>query len=243
VKSLAEEEAASSSPSFIRPSFTAKKIGQTVVFMVNKGDVGNLGFRDDPYKSPIRKQILIEALRRAVTEAHLGEPFGAAKPADSRAISDESTKWQCYLDQAEQVVKQMVVAIETVTDRSQLERLLGSGEDQIDDLIYNKFFDSFEEYAEENKYAVIYDRGQVKRFSVTISSEPAGAKVWRMTHVVYRKQLKFNVDPSQWPWEEVVQNPVDMLGKYRYMARWQDGRQAEGTINVENAGPITFRPQ
>lgn len=243
VKSLAEEEVAAPSASFIRPEFSTKRVGRSVVLTITKGNIGDLGFGGDPYKSPIRKQILIEALRRALADVRLGKLSGTDESADSHTSSVESTKWQCYLEQAEQLVKQMVVAIETVKDKSHLDDFLGSGERQVDDIIYNKLYDAVDQYAQENKYTLVYDRGQVKPFSVSISSNPTGAKVWRMTDIVYRKQLKFSVDPTQWPWEEVVQNPAYMIGKYRYMAHWQDGRRAEGSIDITSANPLTFRPQ
>lgn len=254
IKSLAEAEAASGSLSFIPPRFTIKLVGSPQL-TIKKGSVGNLGFGNDPYGVPFREQVLIESLRRALAEGHLesaAEPTRTTQNKESRAISDkgrvvsdDNEQWQCYLDQAEQLVKQSVVAIETVTNKDQLKVFLQKTEDQIDDLLYNKLFESIEKYAQKNRYNVIYDRGgdTVKPFSVSVSSVPDGAKVWIMTDGVYRMQLFLKLDPSQWPWTEVVQNPADLIGKYRYKASWPDGRRTEENINVTNANPLRVLPQ
>jgi hypothetical protein len=259
IKSLAETEAASASSSFIHPKLTLRIIG-TPQLRIVKGDVSDLGFGDDPYGMPFRKQILIESLRRALAEANLegtakqtGPERNAAAPGPGTSqtpekkptASDGSQKWQCYLDQAEQLVRQAVVAIETVTDKDQLKRLLQKTEDQIDELLYSKLFESIEQYAKDNRYNVIYERGgeTVKPFSVSVTSVPDGAKVWVITELVYRKQLIMRVDRAQWPWKELVQSPADLIGKYRYMAVWPDGKRAEGSIEVTNANPLKFQPR
>ena len=255
IKSLAQAEAASDSLAFVHPSLTVKIVGSTRQLTLRRGAVGDLGFRDDPYKTPFRKQILIEALRRAIAESHLDDPVQqkSASPEVSGASESRSRKpgagrgyeqWQCYLDQAEQLVRQTVVAIQSVKNKDDLKQFLQGAEYQIDDLLYNKVFDAIAGYAEANGYNVIYDRGGgVKPFSVSIHSIPEGAKLWLMTDFVYRKQLMTKADPAQWPWQEIVQNPADLIGRYRYRAVWPDGRRAEGSIEVNNASPLKFLPQ
>lgn len=258
IKSLAQAKAASSSLPFIRPSFKTTLIGSTTHLEIKRGDVGNLGFGNDPYGISLRKQILIEAIRLALAEAHLGNADNRALATQDKSsvsggktsvkkgmTSSGSEQWQCYLDQAEQLVRQTVVAIETITNKDQLNQLLQRTEDQIDDLLYDKLFKSIEHYAEMNHYDVVIEKGgdSPTPFSVSIISVPSGAKVWMMTDLVYRMQLITKTDPSQWPWKEIVQNPADLLGPYRYMARWQDGRHAEGDIDVTSATPLTFSPQ
>ena len=257
IKSLAEAEVSSGSRSFTRPSFTTKVVGSTRQLNITKGDVSDLGFGDDPYKNPFKEQILIEALRRALTEARLDDTatgivtapnrsssLKSQPPANTTGRASGNAQWQCYLDQAEQLVRQGVVAIETISNKDQLKQFLQRTQDQIDELLYNQLFESIEQYAEHNRYNVIYDRGgTVKAFSVSINSVPDGAKVWLMTDLVYRKQLITNTEQSQWPWREIVQNPADLIGKYRYMAVWPDGRRAEGTIEVNSAAPLKLLPQ
>jgi hypothetical protein len=259
IKTLAEAEAAAPSRTYIRPRFTIKTVGSTTQLTMNRGEIGDLGFGDDPYGVPIRKQILIETLRRALADARLedvakrggaGESRAPAKPGagkahEGTAAAAAAGHWQCYLDQAEQLVGQSVIAIETVTDKQQLQQLLQGAEDQIDELLYNKLFASIEEYAKSRGYNVIYERGgdAAKPFAVPFSSAPDGAKLWVMTDLVYRKQLIIKVDRSQWPWTELVQNPVNLLGKYQYMAVWPDGRRSEGSFEVTSGNALKFTPQ
>ena len=241
IKSLAQAEVASPPNSFPLPGFSIKQVGSTTVVTISKSKVGDLGFGMDPYRSPFGKQILIESIRRSLTEARLLQLTGN-DPAKQELAHKVSEEWQSYLNQAELTVKQMVVAIETIPDKSQLRESLTTSEKQVDDLLYGKFFGAVEKYAEENKYSVVYERGGVKPFSVPIVSVPEGAKIWLMTDIVYQKQKMFKIDSAHWPWQEIVQNPVDLIGKYRYLARWPDGKYAEGPINITSGSTLTFRP-
>jgi hypothetical protein len=71
---------------------------------------------------------------------------------------------------------------------------------------------------------------------------PDGAKVFVMTDLAYRKQLIMRTNRTQWPWIEIVQNPYQLLGRYRYLTVWPDGKRAEGNINVASRSPLRFLP-
>ena len=165
----------------------------------------------------------------------------------NRRASNGRDRWECYLEQAEVLVRQAVAAIETIENKVQLKQFLQKTDDQIDDLLYNKLFASIEQYAQENGINLIYDRGGAPmRVQVSINSEPGGAKVWLMTQLRYQQQVRIlKADPSQWPWRELVQNPTELISnaRYRYLARWPDGRKAEGDIEIRDASPVTLRPQ
>jgi len=256
IKSLAEQEAVSPSQPFIQP-LTIKIVGSTIQLRIKLEEGGDLGFGEDPYQLPIKEQILIEALRHALADRQFQSspqpdieqnrslealPTGSTKTS---TYANANERWQCYLDQAQHLVRQMVVALETVTDKNQLKQVLQEAKTQIDEILYShgQLFDSIANYADEHHYIVVYERGgSVKPFSVSLVSIPDGAKVWLMTDLVYRKQLIVRTDPTQWPWREIVQNPADLIGKYRYIARWPDGRHAEGSIDVTNSNPLRFQP-
>jgi hypothetical protein len=246
IKSAAQNEVRSNSPLITVPKFIVTQKGSTRQLTIVKGDVGELGFGDDPYELPFRKQILIESLRRSLTETDLSiKKLPATAEASRREMADaqmESTG-KSYLESAEKLVRKTVADIESKLDKNLLVELLRENERQIDDLLYDKIYRAVEQVAERNHYNIIYGRGggEIKKFSVTITTVPDGAKVFLMTDLVYRKQLMTKSNPSQWPWIEVVQNPYQLLGKYRYLTTWTNGKRAEGSIDVANSSPLTLR--
>jgi hypothetical protein len=242
IKSAAQEEVYANSPLIIAPKFVIKPVGSNLHLTILKADVGDLGFRGDPYDLPFKKQILVESLRRALSEAHLNPKQTWGKAIDGSKVDDD---WQNYLVQAEKLIMRTVVHIESTQDKNDLKEKLQEDEKQIDNILYSKVYEAVEQYAQRNQYNIIYSRGgqDIKKFSVSIITIPDGAKVWMMTNLVYRKQLITKADPSQWPWVEIVQNPSDLLGKYHYRAVWPDTRRAEGDIEIGNASPIKLMPQ
>ena len=255
IKSLAEKEA-SESASATRTGLSVLLVGSTPQLTIKKGDVGDLGFGDDPYGIPFRYQLQIEYLRRSLTTAQLNQfaktivaaqQKDSPKPSPNRTSAQNSNDpWECYLDQAELLVRQTVLAIEAINDKQRLKAYLQKTGDEIDALLYNKFFESIEQYAQENGINVIYDRGGPRPVQVPINTEPSGATVWIMTQLRYQQQVRIlKTDPSRWPWQELVQNPTEFVAnsRYRYQARWPDGRKAEGDIVIKDASPVTFRPQ
>lgn len=225
IKSAAQTEVKDNSPLIILPKFTVKKTGSSRVLTIVKGDVGELGFQDDPYEFPFKKQILIEALRRSLASGELTTP-------------------RADLAAAESLVKKMIVDIESDPDQQSMKQRLLEDERQIDEILYEKIYEIVEQEAERKGYNIVYARGgdEIKKFSVKITTVPDGAKVWIMWDLVYRKQLITKTEKSQWPWIEVVQSPSDFLGKYHYLAVWPDGRRAEGDIEVSSPNPIRLLP-
>jgi hypothetical protein len=248
IKAAAQDELRSNSPLIIAPKFTVKQIGSTRQLTIVKGDVSGLGFReDDPYELPLKKQILIEALRRSLTETDLtGLKTPAAKSSSRRVVgnSEAESAVQPYLVSAENLVKKTVVDIESEPDKNRLDEKLRDNEKQIDDILYDKIYQAVEQVARRKGYNIIYGRGggEPKKFSVNITTVPDGARVFIMRDREYQMQLFMKTNPSQWPWLEIVQNPYQLLGKYRYRTVWRDGKHAEGDINVLNDSPLRFQP-
>ena len=245
IKSAAQSEVRSSSPLITAP-FSVKQTGSSRQITIVRDAVGELGLRGEPYDLPFKKQILIEALRRSLTETDMGAP--AAKEgtsAGTQGSSEAESYWQPYLLRAEGLVKKIVVDIETNPDKTSSKGKLQEYERQIDEIIYVEIYQAVERDAQRKGYNVIYGRGDGdrKKFSVSLSTAPDGAKVWIMTGLVYRKQLIMKTDPSQWPWTEIVQNPVELLGGYHYRAVWPGGKRAEADIVVDSANPITLKPE
>jgi hypothetical protein len=248
IRAAARDEVTSHSPLIMPPKFDVRQVGSTWQLTIVKGDVGDLGFEDDPYGLPFKDQILIEALRASLVKTDLtAKEKTAAKagtPGKPQGAESEDY-WQPYLISAETVVKSLVVDIEANSDRNLSKEALRQKQDQIDEVLYDQVYQAVEQYAKRNGYSTIYRRGgdEVKRFSVTVSTQPVGGKVWLMTGLVYKKERFANPDdPSKWRWKEVVQNPLDLLGGYHYRAVWPDGRKAEGDIEISNANPVTFLP-
>jgi hypothetical protein len=235
IKSLVEADLSSGSSPVGAPAFTVTKIGKTSQLTIKKGNVGDIGFGDDPYGAPFRKQMLLELLRRALTTARLDAVVTPALPEmgkkdQNSGRADGGAQWQCFLDQAELLVRQMVVAIQSVSNKDELKQLLQKTEDRIDDLLYNDLFESIEEYARLHKLNIILDRGTdaPKPFSVVVSTSPGGARIWLLRPLRYRQLSKLgSAGPAQWPWEELVQNPALLFGRYRYKARWPNGQFTE----------------
>jgi hypothetical protein len=225
IKSAAQDEVEGQSGLISWPRFTIRKIGSQRILEIVKGDVGELGFRDDPYELPFRKQILIEALR-------------------STLAGTEINRAQASLAAAEILVRKIVVQIESAPANQRAKGELSEYERRIDEILYRRIYESIEREARRKGFDILYGRGgdEIKKFSVKISTVPDGAKVWIMRGLVYRKQLITKTDKSQWPWVEVVQNPFDLLGKYHYLAVWPDGRRAEGDIEVSSPSPIRLLP-
>jgi hypothetical protein len=249
IKSAAQDAVRSNSPLIKAPEFDIKQIGSTRQLTIVKGDVSELGFEDDPYELPFKEQILIEALRQSLAKIDLaGTGASVAKEGTSgraQGSSEGESYWQPYLVRAESLDKKVVVDIESDTDKNSLSEKLRENQKQIDEILYDEIYKAVEQDAQRNGYNIIYGRGgpDRKMFSVNISTVPDGAKVWMMTGLVYRQHSSIvGTDPSRWPWKEMVQNPLDLLGGYHYRARWPDGKQAEGDIEVLSASPVTFKP-
>ena len=248
IKVAAQNEARSASPLIIAPRFMVTYVGETPELTIVKGDVvTDLGFRDDPYDLPFRKQILIESLRRVLADTDLAKTKtpDPQRPAPRvRGSSKAASVGQPYLLSAEKLVRQTVIDIESEPNKDSLKEKLRAKEKQIDELLYDKIYQAVEQEAQANGYNIIYGRGGAStiKFSVNITTVPDGAKVWVMTNLVYRQQVNLRTNASRWPWIEIVQIPYQLLGKYRYRTIWRDGRHAEGDINVVNASPIRFLP-
>jgi hypothetical protein len=248
IKVAAQNEVRSNSPLIIFPTFSVKYIGSTRQLTIVKGNVGALGFRDDPYELPFKKQILIEALRRSLAETDLAASKAPATsegtPIGARGGSVTESYWRPYLVSAENLVKKAIVDIESDPDKNSLKVKLEQDETQVNEILDDRVYQAVAQEAQHNGYNVIYGRGggDIKKFSVNLSTAPDGAKIWIMTGLVYRKQLIMKTDPSQWPWIEIVQNPVELLGGYHYRAVWPGGKRAESDIVVDNASPVTLKP-
>lgn len=245
IKSAAQSEVRSGSPLITAP-FSVRQTGSTRQLTIVMDPVGELGLRGDPYDLPFKKQILIESLRRSLAETKLGAP--AAKEVTSgraQSSSEAEGYWQPYLVRAEGLVKTIVIEIETNPDKNNLKEKLLEDERQIDEIIYGSIYPAVEQDALRKGYNVIFGRGDGdrKKFSVSLGTAPDGARVWIMTGLVYRKQIIKKTDPSQWPWMEIVQNPVELLGGYHYRAVWPGGKRAEADIVVESASPIILKPE
>jgi hypothetical protein len=248
IKVAAQNEVRSNSLLIIFPTFSVKYVGSTPQLTIAKGDVGELGFRDDPYDLPFRKQILIEALRHSLS----GLELTVAKAPNPNASSSQQNQggspveraWDLDLARAETLVKQIVFDIESEPNQTRLQEKLREDERQIDDLLYDKIYQAVQQAAQRKRYNIIYGRGggDIKKFSVNIITVPEGAKVLMMTDLVYRKQLIMKTNRSQWPWIEIVQSPYQLLGRYRYLTIWPDGKHAEGSIDVANGSPLRFLP-
>lgn len=226
---IAARNAVRTNPQLITaPRFTLEQVGPTGQLTIVKGEVGDLGFGEDPYGIPFRKQILIEALRHALT-AEGPQFLSAGRP---------------YLECAEIFVAKIVADLESEPDKTVLREEIRESEKQIDEFLYDKIYQAIEQLAQRKHYNVIYGRGgnDPKKFSVTITTVPDGAKVYVMTELVYRKQLIKRVNPAYWPWIEVVQNPHPLLGRNRYLTVWPGGRRTEGTIDVTSGSPIRLLP-
>ena len=158
-------------------------------------------------------------------------------------VSEFERSWREHLEQAENLVKEAVVQLESEADREKLNAKLSALGNTIDEILYTKIYGLVESFAESRQYSILSGRGadRMKKFSVSVSTVPEGARVFIMTDLLYRKQLLKKTDPSQWPWIEIVQNPYELLGKYRYLTVWPDGKKVEDSLNVANGSPITFR--
>jgi len=244
IKVAAQNEVSSNSPSITAPRFTVKEVGSSRQLTIVKGDVGGLGFSNDPYELPFKEQILVEALRRSLTETDLQVAKTSSVKGLSRQDFQLMSAGQPYLESAENLVRKTVVDIESEPDKNLLREKLRESERQIDELLYDKIYQAVEQIAQRNNYNIIHGRGgsDIKKFSVNITTVPDGAKVFVMTDLVYRKQLIIKADPSQWPWLEITQNPYPLLGKYRYLTIWSGGKRAEGSIDVASGSPLKILP-
>lgn len=248
IKAVAQNEVRSDSSLIIYPRFTVKQIGSTPQLTIETGDVSGLGFGDDPYEIPFKKQMLIEALRRSLAATNLTEEKKPATKDPSRRLSGSSQAARVgrpHLLRAENLVKKTVVDIESERDKGRLGEKLRESEQQIDDILYDKIYVAIEQVAQRKGYNIIRGRGgprPIPMFLVEIITDPDKGKVFVMTDLSYRKQLITKTDRSRWPWIEIVQNPYRLAGKYRYRTIWPDGKRAEGTIHVANPGPVKFRP-
>ena len=209
---------------------------------VVKGGINNLQFGNDPYELPFKGQILIESLRRALTDAELSHSKKSGQVVNAVDYNFDQS-WQQHLAQAENLVKQMVVQIESEQNRDKLDAKLRDLGDGVDEILYTKIYSLIDQFAESRKYNLINGRGgdDVKKFSVSITTVPDRARIFIMPELVYRKQLLVRADPSQWPWIEIVQNPYELLGRYHYLTVWPGGKRVEGNIDVANGSPIKFQ--
>jgi hypothetical protein len=213
-----------------------KYVGPSAHVELIKGAIGDLGFGSDPYRIPFEKQIVIETLRRALSEP----PW--SKSSTKTTGAQPERLWESYLKPAEALVLQSIKDIEATPDVSALKKKLKRIEEEIDTLLYINLFDAIERRAQKLGFDIIYGRGdEVKKFTVKISSTPDGARIFVMTDVVYQKQLILNVDIAAWPWQELVQNPASLLGKYHYLAIWPDGSRSEGSFEIDNASPLEVK--
>lgn len=245
IKLAAQREVRSNSPLIIAPEFNVKVVGSTQQLTIVKGDVGALGFGDDPYELPFKKQVLIEALRDSRSRTDIGDKkLEVSKTSVQSVASMVQSAGKPYLASAEKLVQKTVIEIESEADKDRLNETLRDYEKQIDEILYDKIYVAVEQVAERQGYNIIYGRGgdNIKKFSVIIITQPDGAKIFMMTDLVYRKQLILKIDRAQWPWIEIVQNPYPLLGRYRYLTIWPDGKRAEGTIDVASASPLRFLP-
>jgi hypothetical protein len=227
-----------------------KNVGASQVELV-KRTVGDLGFGSDPYRVPFEKQLTIEALRRALSESPWSKSSDNKRSGsltkDKKSVtpakeSQPDRLWESYLKPAEALVRQSIKDIEGAADVNVLKKKLERIEGEIDTILFENLFDAIERRAKKFGYNIIFGRGDnAKKFSVSVSSVPGGARVFVMTDVVYQKQLILNVDSKAWPWLELVQNPASLLGKYRYMAIWPDGSRSEGNFEIINASPLELK--
>lgn len=253
---LAAKEAAVNSPRVVRPQFIQSDESPNNIEIV-KGRVGDQGFGSDPYDVPFRKQILIEMLRNALaglplrpaaptqspTPAHTSNAAGQALRSDPGRVTGEVSPWEFYLTRAESLVRESLGLIESHREQPGLRAEVDNLGKRIDDILDKQLYEAIVRAAKEKDYNIIFGRGgqQPKMFRVNFETVPEGARVWVMTDVVYRKQLITRTDPSMWPWVELVQNPTDMLGRYRYRAVWPSGRRSEDNIDVNNPNPLKLR--
>lgn len=248
IKAAAQDEVRSNSSLVTVPKFIVEQIGSSRQLTIERGDVvGELGLKDDPYELPFKKQMLIEALRSSLAKTDLGGGKKRGKKGSSPQVSGSSSATSIgrpYLLSAEKLVKKTVVDIESERDKNRLAEKLRASEKQIDDLLYDQIYMAVEQVAQRNGYNIIYGRGAavITKFSVAITTMPDGAKVFVMTDLAYRKQLIMRTNRTQWPWIEIVQNPYQLLGRYRYLTVWPDGKRAEGNINVASRSPLRFLP-
>jgi hypothetical protein len=246
MRGAVDDEIAADSPLIHKPEFEVTSIGDEKQLTIKRGNFELLGFGDDLYSFPFAAEMNIELLRRALSNIDPAILAVENCGASSRSGTIQSkTPFSCrdrlsaVLDSAESHVAKMVSLL--VGEHSPaLRSKLVEEQKAIDDLLGRRFYDLVESAAESKGIDTFFVRGGTvpEPISVEVGSVPNGAKISLMTELAFRRQGLSNVAENQWPWTEVVQNPMKLLGRYRYKAQWPDGTITQGMIDVRSASPI-----
>jgi hypothetical protein len=157
------------------------------------------------------------------------------------------TFWQPSLLLLEQLVRDTVRDVQTAPDEAQLRQRLGRRQALFDAQL-GLLRDLIETYARRNDYTPrsLDKKGEgPKPYRVRVVVDPGNGTVRVMSAGAYKLCASglraCHPDKEQWEWTELRQHEADLIGDYRYQARWPGGVVREGTFSVTNNSPVEFK--
>jgi hypothetical protein len=77
---------------------------------------------------------------------------------------------------------------------------------------------------------------------VHFATQPQGGRIRILKYLDYLKFQRAGKPEASLPWLSILSAEEELLGRYRYIVRWDDGRAAVGTFEVSAPKSLTFEP-